>query len=102
MYWLCHDGGSSDLDTDGNIIPGGTKMLTPEEFEEIFANMGESKNSNKDEQEREESDNYGIIAIYTNYDINALVDEEDDWETWLADTGASCHVTKNAQYLLNS
>ena len=32
------DGGNSNLDADGNIVPGGTRQLTPEEFEEYLSN----------------------------------------------------------------
>ena len=77
------DGGDSDLDTEGNIIPGGTRRLTPEKFEEYFANMGDSKENEKD-----------VTAVYYEDGVN-VVNEDNECETWLADNGASCHVTNN-------
>ena len=111
------DGGSSDLDTEGNIIEGGTRKLTPEEFEEYISNMGETKDNDEKEDEditasqdhhndhHDDSDTKQerkhIDAIYIEEEVNAMEYLEDDYESWLADTGASCHVTYNDDKLHN-
>ena len=78
------DSGDSDLDVDGNII-GRTRPLTHEEFEELVAHMSALRETKED-----------IYTVYEQTMIDAEVNEKDtDWETWLADTGASCHVTYN-------
>ena len=42
-----------------------------------------------------------IDAIYIEEEVNAMEYLEDDYESWLADTGASCHVTYNDDKLHN-
>ena len=124
------DGNSDDIDENGNILRG-LRELTLEEFEEYSMNMGESKTHNDDDEEKEEGDQSVIFgpplppdmlelrrlndedtddegeetkeikAIYMNEEVNAL-ESEDGWEIWLGDTGASCHVTNNSEFLSNS
>ena len=101
------DGGSSDLDVDGNIIQGKTRRLTPEEYEEFIINMGGTK-SNEDEEcddeesrdceehkcidtstnvqnEEEEHDNSReekqIDAIYIEEEINTIEYLDNDYES---------------------
>ena len=50
-----------------------------------------------DEEKNDEIKNV-LKAIYTQENVLAMHDEE-GWETWLADTGASCHVTSNSTLL---
>ena len=107
------DGGDSDLDVDGNIIKGGTRKLTPEEFEEYWANMGESKgtenendgakesemdaeatvdnkNNDKEHDENEEKSGGdevgGIGCPKTLHDIT-------NESYWIGDTRATTHLT---------
>ena len=58
-----------------------------------------SKNNKWKKNETEQEDEVG--AIYIDEDIN-VINEDDEWETWLADTGASCHVTNNDDYFKNT
>ena len=83
------DSGDSDLDTEGNIIPGGTRMLTREEFDEYFEHMGETK---------EEKDDVNMV-----YDQKQEMNNinNDKLEIWLGDTGALCHVTHNDKLIMN-
>ena len=61
------------------------------EAEEELKKILGMKNSNSNEE---------IYPIYTNLELN-LLDDNDEWETWLGDTGASCHVTSHATSMNN-
>ena len=87
------DGGDSDLDEDGNIIQG-PRPLTPEEYMAYLREMGKSKERN---QEADEDD---IYAIGLEND-KQVQNRKDNIETWLADTGASCHVTSSDGGMMN-
>ena len=43
----------------------------------------------------------GVLAIYTEMEVNAVDNDDEEWETWLADTGASCHVTNHDTLLID-
>ena len=57
--------------------------------EDVESDYDESK-SNRDE----------IHMIYDGA-VNVMTDEDDKWETWLGDSGASCHVTYDDSCLTN-
>ena len=42
-----------------------------------------------------------LLAIYEEAEGVHNVEDEDGWETWLGDTGASCHVTYNGSMMTN-
>ena len=58
------------------------------------------RNEDSDDDNNNEQDSKNCNAIFVEDELN-LVEEDDEWESWLADTGASCHVTNNDDCLHN-
>ena len=73
----------------------------------IVSSPSHSRNYNAEEELKRmlgiEQSNQSLFAIYTN-DQNQVVNNvncDQEWETWLGDTGASCHVTFRDKDLFN-
>lgn len=117
------DDGSSDLDEHGNIIQGEMRRLIPEEFNQWFnANVQEEEENSThqevamDEEENgeelseeentndckcESKEDHDSVNVVMTREGDNIKNEETIWETWLADTGASCHVSYSDEGLIN-
>ena len=71
---------------------GSTRNMAAEkELKEILG-MAHSKEEKKHEF-------VGVVSLEE--EVHAVNNEDSRWETWLADTGASCHVTSNKELMTN-
>ena len=60
----------------------------------------EDNDANNDEAYCEEKDDHNAVNIILDSD-ETIADDDDKWETWLGDSGASCHVSNHDKALVN-